>query len=233
MKLRTLMAILLCLGECFAQKRPDLASVNSYLAPYVRSNNFAGDVLIEKNGKVLFEKAYGFANRDKNIRNANTVRFHIASISMQFTAAAVLRLVDNGLLRLDTHVSDLVSGISGGNRITVRDLLLERSGLPDINALPDYNQVLESHQTPESLVAKVKDRELLFEAGSKFLHEEHSAYNLLALIVEKKTGLPFAAAMQKLVFQPVGLSNSLIDDDAVPSASSLPEGYQPGGVQGS
>jgi len=232
MKLRTLVAILLCLGECLAQKRLDVASVDSYLAPYVRSNNFAGDILIEKNGKVLFEKAHGFANREKNLRNANTTRFHIASVSMQFTAAAILRLVDKGSLSLDAHVNDLVPGISGGNRITLRDLLLERSGLPDINALPDYNQVLESHQTPESLIAKIKDHELLFEPGSKFLHEEHSAYNLLALIVEKKTGLPFAEAMQKLVFRSAGLSNSSIDDDALPSGSSVAEGYQPEGVEG-
>ncbi len=218
MKLRKLATILLCLGECFAQKSLD--------------NNFAGDILIEKNGNVLFEKAYGFANREKNLRNANTTRFHIASVSMQFTAAAILRLVDKGSLSLGAHVSDLVPGISGGNRITVRDLLMERSGLPDINALPDYNQVLEHHQTPASLIAKIKDHELVFEPGSKFLHEEHSAYNLLALIVEKKTGLPFAAAMQKLVFRPAGLSNSSIDDDALPSGTGVAEGYQPEGVEG-
>src|SRR5258708_1675799 len=232
MKVRTLVAILLCLGECLAQKRLDVTSVASYLDPYVRSNNFAGDILIEENGKVLFEKAYGFANREKEIRDTTASRFHVASVSMQFTAAAVLRLVDKGSLRLGTHVSDLVPGISGGNRITVRDLLLERSGLPDINDLPGYTQVLESHQTPDSLIAQIKDRPLLFEPGSKFLHEEHSAYNLLALIVEKRTGLPFAAAMQKLVFRPVGLSNSSIDDDALPSGSGVAEGYRPEGVEG-
>src|SRR5258708_8304698 len=150
---------------------------------------------------------------------------------MQFTAAAVLRLVDKGSISLSTHVSDVIPSISGGERITVRDLLLERSGLPDINDLPDYNQVLEHHQTPASLIAKIKDRPLLFEPGSKFLHEEHSAYNLLALIVEKKTGLPFAAAVQKLVLGPDGVSGSSIDEDApVPSAVAV--GYQPDRVEG-
>src|SRR5258708_30020156 len=151
---------------------------------------------------------------------------------MQFTAAAVLRLVDKGSISLSTHVSDVIPSISGGERITVRDLLLERSGLPDINDLPDYNQVLEHHQTPASLIAKIKDRPLLFEPGSKFLHEEHSAYNLLALIVEKKTGLPFAAAVQKLVLRPAGLSSSSIDDDALPSGSGVADGYRPEGVEG-
>ena len=66
---------------------------------------------------------------------------------------------------------------------------MQRSGLADINDLPDYSEILNHHQTPESLVDRIKDRPLLFEPGSKFLHEEHSAYNLLAWIVEKKTGL--------------------------------------------
>jgi Beta-lactamase len=83
--------------------------------------------------------------------------------------------------------------------ITIRDLLTERSGLPDINALPNYDEILQRHQTPSSLIAEIKGRPLLFEPGSNFLHEEHSAYNLLALIVEKKTGLPFAAAVRRLV----------------------------------
>jgi CubicO group peptidase (beta-lactamase class C family) len=99
MMLRTLAAILVCTIECFAQKSLDVSAIDSYLTPYVRSNNFAGDVLIEQHGRVIFEKAYGFANREKEVRNARTTQFHIASVSMQFTAAAVLRLVDKEAVR--------------------------------------------------------------------------------------------------------------------------------------
>jgi CubicO group peptidase (beta-lactamase class C family) len=66
---------------------------------------------------------------------------------------------------------------------------------------------------PSSLVAKIRGRSLLFEPGSKFLYEEHSAYNLLALIVGKKTGVPFAVAADRLVFRPMGLTASGMDDD--------------------
>src|SRR5258708_11358590 len=143
MKLRALATILLCIGRCSAQKGLDVSTIDSYVAPYVRSNNFAGDVLIEKNGKVIFEKAYGFANREKEVRNASTTRFHIASISMQFTAAAVLRLVGKGSIRLSTHVSDVIPGISGGSRITGRDLLLVRCGPPHISDLAALHQGFE------------------------------------------------------------------------------------------
>jgi len=207
-------------------------AIDTYLQPYVRSGNFAGDVLVEKNGKVIFHKAYGFADREHQTRNTRDTQFHIASVSMQFTAAAALRLVHAGTISLDEHVGNFVPGIPGAEKITIRDLLTERSGLPDINSLPDYNDVLQHHQTPASLVAKIEGGALLFEPGSKFLHEEHSAYNLLALIVEKKSGLPFAAAVERLVFWPLGLKGSGVDDDSSMHTTRMAKGYEPEGTYG-
>jgi D-alanyl-D-alanine carboxypeptidase len=207
------------------------ASIDTYLTPYVATNNFAGVVLVEKNGKVVFQKAYGFAHREGNLPNRLSTQFHIASMSMQFTAAAILRLADGGAVRLDSPVSNLIPSTEGADRITIRDLLTERSGLPDINELPDYNDILQHHQSPASLVGKISGRPLLFEPGSEYLHEEHSAYNLLALIVEKETGLPFADAVKRLVFQPLGLTASFVDDDSETRAPELAQGYQPLGVR--
>ena len=214
------------------QNRSSAAAIDAYIQPYVRSANFAGQVLVEKNGKIIFHKAYGFADREHHVANTIATQFHIASVSMQFTAAAILRLVDTGSIRLDEHIGDFIPGIEGADKITIRDLLTERSGLPDINALPGYNDVLKHHQTPANLVAMIEGQPLLFEPGSKFLHEEHSAYNLLALIVEKKTGLPFAAAVKRLVFRPMHLTASGIDDDSPPDSTHMAHGYEPEGVSG-
>ena len=225
-------AMAVCLGQGLAQSDFSPAAIDAYLQPYIRSGNLAGSVLVEKNGKVVFEESYGFADRGHRIKNTAATRFHVASMSMQFTAAAVLRLVDSGSISLEERVAGFAPGIEGADKISIRDLLTERSGLPDINALSDYDEILQHHQTPAGLVARIEGRPLLFEPGTKFLHEEHSAYNLLALIVEKKTGLPFAAAVQRLVFQPFGLTASGIDDDAVTLASHIAVGYQPEGADG-
>lgn len=229
-RLAILIGIALCARGSVAERNPN--AIDAYLRPYVRSENFAGVVLVEKSGKVVFEKAYGFADREHRVRNTPATRFHIASMSMQFTAGAILRLVDEGSIKLDGHVGEFVPGIEGADKITIRDLLTERSGLPDINSLPDYADVLQHHQTPASLVAKIKGQPLLFEPGSKFLHEEHSAYNLLALIVEKKTGLPFAAAVERLIFHPIGLIASGVDDDSVTHGIPMAIGYEPEGALG-
>ncbi len=230
--LALVIGVAFCAVGSLAQSNSTAAAVNAYLQPYLHTGNFAGAVLIEKNGKVVFEKAYGLADREHRVGNTMATRFHIASMSMQFTAAALLRLVDTGSITLDDHVGDFVRGIEGADKITIRDLLTERSGLPDINAFPNYADVLQHHQTPASLIAKIEGRPLLFEPGSKFLHEEHSAYNLLALIVEKKTGLPFAAAVKRLIFQPVGLTASGVDDDSITHAMHMAKGYEPEGTYG-
>src|SRR5215469_4803835 len=227
-------SVIISLGalRCFAQSDSHRAEIDKYLQPYLQSKNFSGAVLVSNDGKEVFKKAYGFANRENRVRNTAETRFHIASVSMQFTAAAVLRLVDSGSIKLDDRVGTLVAGIEGAEQITVRDLLMQRSGLPDINGFPHYAEVLQHHQTPSSLVAKIEGKPLLFEPGSKYLHEEHSAYNLLALIVEKKTGMPFAAAVEQLVFRPAGLSQSGLDDDSLPATPQIANGYEPEGTDG-
>jgi len=206
--------------------------IEKYLQPYVQSNNFAGAVLVSRDGKDVFKKAYGPADREKSVRNNTETQFHIASVSMQFTAAAVLRLIDAGSIKLDDKVRTLAPGIQGAEKITIRDLLMQRSGLTDINGLPDYDEVLEHHQTTASLIAKIQDKPLLFEPGAKYMHEEHSAYNLLAFIIEKKTGLPFASAMEQLVFRPAGLNHSGVDDDSVTPSDQMAKGYEPEGIDG-
>jgi CubicO group peptidase (beta-lactamase class C family) len=142
----------------------------------------------------------------------------------------VMRLVDQHRLTLDTRVSDLIPSVKGGDRITIRNLLEMRSGLSDINSRADYNDILGRHQTPASLVAVVANDTLLFAPGSKYAHEEHSAFNLLALIIEKTTGLSFARAMQQLLFAPAGMTRSAIDDDSGPCVSKGARGYAPSGV---
>jgi CubicO group peptidase (beta-lactamase class C family) len=208
------------------------SAIDAYLRPYVQSNNFAGVVRVEHRGALLFERAYGLADRETGQANTPATCFHVASVSMQFTAAAILRLVDAGTLHLEQSVGDLLPGTEGASQITIRDLLTERSGLPDINEQPDYAELLHHHQTPATLVAHIGGRPLVAAPGTPSRHEEHSAYNLLALIVERATDVPFAVAVRQLVFTPLHLEHSFVDDDSMPATSHAAHGYAPAGVDG-
>ena len=215
-----------------AEEQKMATAIDAYILPYAQSNNFSGAVRVEKGGQVIFQKAYASADRKQKIPYNTSTRFHIASVSMQFTAAAIMRLVDEKKLQLTDKVGDLLPETPNANQISIQDLLTERSGLPDINELPDYDAILQEPQTPASLVAKIAGRPLLFKPGTQFLHEEHLAYNLLALLIEKKTGVHFKEALCRLVFQPLHLDATFADDDSVAAGDDISLGYQPVGVDG-
>jgi len=187
--------------------------IAAYLDPYVRSHNFSGSILVVKDGHVLFRNSYGYADPSAGTRNRNSTKYHVASLSMQFTAAAIMRLVEQGKLSLDTKVSSLVADVPNGDKITIRELLQQNSGLPDRNDLPGYDDMMNAHQTPESLVQFIRGRAPRHEPGGRPQIEEHSAYDLLALIAEKVTGLSFKEVVRREVFVPLHMNDTGIDDD--------------------
>ena len=224
---------LVSLSDPAAAYEPSLGErIDAYVQPYVASQNFSGSILVAREGATIFARGYGFS--DAGARRANTLQtqFHIASMSMQFTAAAVLRLIDAGKLHLDSTVSSVIADYPGGGGITIRDLLMQVSGIADINDLADYSELLKSHQDAGSLVAKMQNVPPIHPPGGSYVREEHGAYNLLALIVERTTGHSFRDAVQRLVFAPLRMRNSGIDDDRELSANNLTaNGYAPLGVR--
>jgi CubicO group peptidase (beta-lactamase class C family) len=219
-------------GLASAQQTTIASAIDAYIQPYVATNNFSGQVLVKRGSQVLYEKSFGEADRERHRPITPVTRFHVASMSMQLTAAAVMRLIDQGKLSLDTRVSEIVPAIRGGDRMTIRNLLEMRSGLSDINARADYDTILQHPQTPANLVAFIARDSLLFEPGSKYLHEEHSAFNVLALILERKTGVPFPRAMRYVLFGPAGMRYSAVDNDRSSCSSDAARGYAPEGVAG-
>lgn len=210
------------------------ADIDAYFQPYVETNNFSGSVLAWKPGSTdapIFLKSYGYADAAHGIPNTPTTKFHIASLSILFTSTAVLRLIDQGRLSFDTRVSDIVPGVTNGDTITIRNLLEQNSGMADANDLPNYDALLAAHQTPQSLVDAIKGVKPVHPPGGKSDDEEHSAQNLLALIIERKTGLPFREAMKAEVFDPFDMHDSGVDDDG-PISGALAQGQIVSGTFG-
>ena len=227
-----LLALLLLSGSTASSAMPKRAEIEDYFQPFASTNNLSGSVLIMRGDTTIFSKSYGFADLEKQVRNGPRTRFHIASMSIPFTSTAVLRLIDEGKLSFDTHVSEIVAGIPNGDKITIRNLLYQNSNLPDAeDDLPNADDLRKSHQTPQSMVALIRPLPTHGDPGGKSKQEEHSGQNLLALIIEKKTGLPFAEAMQRLVFEPLGMRDSGIDDDR-PIGGRPARGYEVTGTFG-
>jgi CubicO group peptidase (beta-lactamase class C family) len=218
------------LGQTVSDKK--IASrIDAYLKPFGETGNLIGSVLVARGGRILFRQSYGMANYELRVPNSSETRFHIASVSKPFTAAAILQLQEQGRLSVSDHVSTYVPGFPNGDRITLDHLLTHSSGIPDINGIEGIDTFERSPHTLEQVVAKFASLPLEFAPGSKQSYS-NSNYNLLALILEKVSGESYENYLRRHIFEPAGMKDSGVDDDAsrlIPYAAS---GYNPAGISG-
>lgn len=181
---------------------------------YHDAGRFDGAVLVARGGVVLYEGGVGEANREWHTPNAPAVPYRIASTTKQFTAALVLRLVEEGKLRLDGRIVDYLPGYPRpqGEQVTLHHLLSHSSGIPNYVAVPGfYRDVGPRPHTPAELVAMFSARPLAFAPGTRWDYS-NSNYVLLGAIVERVTGETWADALRARVLAPLGLADTDADD---------------------
>lgn len=223
---------LFTLYPAFAQKNKGLeARVDSLMAPLVRTNNYSGTVLITKEGKTLFTKAYGKMSREYNLNNTPDSKFLLASGSMMFTSAAILKLKEAGKLSLTDSVSKFLPDYRHGSKMTVHDLLAQRSGIPAIgtNGKVDYDSITKFDHTIDQLYGYFKEEDLLFNPGTKYNHGR-SDYILLASIIEKVSGKSFGQYLKEAIFSPLGMKNTGHYSSEKEVITNLAKGYSPIGL---
>jgi len=166
---------------------------------------------------VVVDKGYGFADLERGIRATVDTSYDIASVTKLFTAIAVMRLVEDGKLRLDDDVSALLPAFPNrrqGRNITIRHLLSHTSGLRDYEEA-DTRRWLEEGTplTQDFVLNHVKDRSLLFDPGSRWSYSNTGFY-LLALIIEQVTGERYADYVLEQVAVPLALTGTFPCDGA-------------------
>lgn len=231
----TTVAFVLGVGPLIAaQQKTEPASlesrVDAYLAPFVQDRNFSGTVLIARKGDVLVSKGYGMASYELGVPNTPKTRFHIASVSKPFTAAAILILQQRGRLRTTDPVSRFVEGFPGGDVITLEHLLTHTSGIPNVNDFPEYEQESKRRHTPASLIALFKDRPRDFPPGERYAYS-NSNYNVLAYVIEKVSGQDYGTFLRESIFRPLGMDATGHDGMASDLIPDRAAGYEPSGVR--
>jgi CubicO group peptidase (beta-lactamase class C family) len=167
--------------------------------PYVDAQMFMGNVLVAKNGKVIFSKSYGMADLEWSVPNSPTTRFNIASMTKQFTAASILLLEDRGKLKTDDLVKKyLPDAPASWDKITIYHLLTHTSGIPDDAAKYEPG-------TPDKLV--FNDKPLDFQPGEKWVYT-NLGYIVLGYLLERITGQTYEDFVQENVFKPLGMNDS-------------------------
>lgn len=198
--------------SCLAQQAQAQATVPDRMARVAQSmadrGLFSGAVLVARGDEVLLNRAYGKASLVWDIDNQPGHRFLLASVSKQFTAAAVLRLADQGRLQLtdplQQHLPDLPEA---WRAITVQQLLTHTSGIPNYTEADNFGVTKTQRATPLELLAPMRALPLDFAPGSK-MHYSNSGYLLLGLLIEQLSGQSYADFMQAQVFNPLGMADS-------------------------
>ncbi|RZJ43950.1 MAG: class A beta-lactamase-related serine hydrolase [Brevundimonas sp.] len=178
----------------------------------VREQGFQGVVMLGRGGRARTTHANGLAHIGKGIPMRADTRLGIASISKRLTAVAVMRLVEQGRLSLDTPITRWLPDYPAatGARITLRRLLSNSSGLPNpfraaVEADPALLQ--EPWVSTAEAVRRLATGDLVFEPGSRFDYAL-SNWVLVLAILEAVTGRPYAEAMQTLVLDPLGMDHT-------------------------
>ena len=169
-------------------------------------------VVVVKDGKVLAEKGYGYADQEsKTPVDPKSTAFRVASVSKTFTAAAVMQLVEQGKVDLQADFQTYVKGLEFDNPfdkpVTVENLLTHTTGFEirdpqqeDIHA--DFNKTVSMEEYAQQHMPPV-----IREPGSAYMYDNFS-FLLLGMIVENVSGEPFEAYMQQHIFKPLGMANS-------------------------
>jgi CubicO group peptidase (beta-lactamase class C family) len=198
---------------------------DDHIQAYLRNGDFSGSVLVAESGRVVFQKSYGMANYEWGIPNSDRTKFHIASVTKTFTAAAIVLLERQGKLKLSDSLSKYVPGYLNGDRITIEQILTHGSGLPDFYSLPEYPSKKFQRVTLPDLIDWVRTKPLDFLPGSKSSYS-NTGYGFLAYIVEQVSGKSYDQFISEEILHPAGMrdTGALRDDVLIANRA---DGYQP------
>lgn len=189
------------------------ARFDAYLQERVRQEHFTGVALVMREGEVVHARGYG----DATNQSANRVdtKFHVGSITKQFTAAAILQLAEKGLVKLDDSIHRYLPRQYRSpkwDRVTLHHLLSHTSGITDYAVSRDYYQVVNgfvSAGTVGGMVKEAMSKDLEFSPGSKYSYS-NLGYTLLGLVIENQANTPYDEYIKNHILDPMGMTSSKI-----------------------
>lgn len=184
-------------------------------------------VAVARGDKIVFERDAGLADIDSKRPADAATEFRIGSVTKQFTAAAIMKLVEQGKLGLDDPLAKYVPDFdTGGRAVTIRQMLNHASGIPNYTN-PDFIKIAgKPDLTREDVLKLVSGKPFDFEPGKGWRYS-NTNYFLLGLIVEKLSGPSYADFLQREFFGPLGLKRTRYDDGTTVPDSAQGYAFNP------
>jgi CubicO group peptidase (beta-lactamase class C family) len=169
-------------------------------------------VAVVKDGKVVTAKGYGLANAELMTPATENTFYQLASVTKQFTATGILRLVQDGKLGLDDKISTKLTDLPAAwANVTVRQLLTHTSGIKNYTEVEGFDRHVREDLTNADVLKLVTGAPLDFPSGSKF-HYSNTGFFLLGMIIEKVSGKTYGDFLSERIFQPLGMTSTRFND---------------------
>lgn len=209
-----------------ASINPLSSAVDAILTSYAKNANLQGSAILAQNGKILLNKGYGNANEEYAVANSGKTVFRLASLSKQITAAAVLKLSEQGKLKLTDPLSAYFPDFPRGGEITLKMLLTHTSGLQDLTTHTGKTdaELSKLPHTATELVSMIQGEALVTDPGKSYFYSNHG-YVLLAAVIEKASGTSYNDYIKKQVLMPLGIEG-IQGDTGLGIIKNRAEGYK-------
>lgn len=186
------------------------SEIDDYVKSYEALDIFSGVVLIAKNGKVEFQKAYGEADRTTQHKNELNTMFSIGSMNKTFTEVVVLKLIESGRLSKNDKIEKYLGKWPQNNfdKITISHLLNHESGFGDYFT-PEYWDLSEKNMP--NILEIIKKQKLHFKPGKEQMYS-NSGFILLGAIIEKVTGKSYAQNVEEMIVKPLELNDIVLSN---------------------
>ncbi len=211
-KIYLLLLLTSCLLTANAQKikitNAHIDKINSIVKENYKSDQPGLSYLVAQGDKIILQQTIGMSEMEFNIKMEPEHIFAIGSVTKQFTAIAMLKLMEMGKVKLDVDIKTYLPKYNThGEKITIANLLSHTSGIPSFTEMESFDKLYTINKTTDEILASFQDSSLLFKPGSNWSYS-NSGYVISACIIEKVTGISFHEFMQKNIFDVAGMKNT-------------------------
>jgi D-alanyl-D-alanine carboxypeptidase len=178
--------------------------LGNYIDSLYAHHKVSGSFAIAENGNFTFQKAVGFADAEKNSKANINTQYRVGSVTKIFTAVLMMKAVEEKKISLDQKLSEFITDIPNGEKITLEQLLQHRSGIHNLTDEPEFWQYYTTPKTSIELIGIIKKYKSDFEPGSKHDYS-NSNYILLGIILEKIYKTSYADLLEAKITKPLRL----------------------------
>jgi CubicO group peptidase (beta-lactamase class C family) len=192
-----------------AQEKSKIPGLDNYISNIFRILQIGtmpgASVLVSQNGNIIYQKGFGYADIEKKIPVTPDTKFKIGSISKQFTSVAILKLLEEGKIKIEDKLSKYIPDFPRGNEVTIYQLLTHTSGIHSYEFQRNFE--MTKPITPKALLDSIEKFPYDFNPGERYQYN-NSGYFILGYIVAKISGKTLGDYLNETFFKPLGMNNT-------------------------